>query len=86
MSKSSESLEKKVKANDDLRRAQLKTAAHHRAQFNYQVAMDRIDYTFDVINPAKAQVAFDATTKGELPEYTLVVEAVEVEDAEYNGQ
>lgn len=61
----------KQKITDEVRRAQLKTAAVLRAQFNCRVALDRIDFRFDVIDPQVQQVALDAA-KGELPEFIIV--------------
>lgn len=48
-----------------LRRAQLKKSASLRAEFNHQVALERIDFTLDVLEPAKKQIA-EAFARGEL--------------------
>ena len=55
----------------EVRRAQLKTAASLRAQFNHEVAMKRIDYKLDVIEPAVEQVAIESITLGEIPEFSV---------------
>lgn len=52
---------------DEIRRAQLKKAAALRAAFNYNIALQRIDFNMDVLNPAKETIALDAL-KGNLPE------------------
>lgn len=61
---------KKVQITDEVRRAKAKSAAVLRAQFNLKVALDRIDFKHDVIEPTLNQVELDAT-KGELPEFTI---------------
>lgn len=64
----------KVKTiTDDVKRAKLKTSATYRAQFNWEIAMKRIDFRIDVIDPAVKQVELDAA-KGELPEFSVVEE------------
>lgn len=40
-----------------LRRAQLQEAATLRAEFNHRIAMQRIDFTLDVLEPAKKEIA-----------------------------
>lgn len=63
--------EKKSQAvTDEVRRAKAKTAAVLRAQFNLKVALDRIDYKHDVIEPELKQVELGAA-KGELPEFAV---------------
>lgn len=61
----------KPKITDEVRRAKLKTSATLRAQFNYRVALDRIDYNFDVIDPS-LKVVEEGATRGELPEFVIV--------------
>ena len=56
--------------DSELRRAQQKKAALLRAAFNARVALQRIDYNIDVIEPAKDQIELDAPTKG-LPEFEV---------------
>lgn len=48
-----------------LRRAQLREAATLRAEFNHDVAMRRIDFTLDVLEPAKKAIA-DEFARGDL--------------------
>lgn len=62
--------EKKPQITDEVRRAKAKTAAVLRAQFNLKVALDRIDFKHDVIEPSLSQVETDAAA-GQLPEFTV---------------
>lgn len=62
--------EKKPQITDEVRRAKAKTAAVLRAQFNLKIALDRIDYKHDVIDPELKQVEL-AAVKGELPQFTV---------------
>jgi len=58
------------KVTDEVRRAKLKTSAVLRAQFNLKTALDRVDFAFDVVKPALAEVELGAT-KGELPQFVI---------------
>jgi len=58
---------------EELKRAKQKKAALLRAVFNARIALERIDYKFDTIDPALEQIELEAPIKG-IPEF-------EVEDA-----
>ena len=60
----------KPKVTDEVRRAKAKTAATMRAEFNWRVAMERIDFNIDVLEPAIREVEAGAA-RGELPEFTI---------------
>ena len=46
---------------DEVRRAKLKKAALMRAAFNAQVALDRIDFKMDEIDPALEEIENDSS-------------------------
>jgi hypothetical protein len=60
----------KVVKEDPVRRAKLKMAAFKRAEFNLKVAMERIDYNLDVIEPAVKQIALDSA-RGEITQFAV---------------
>ena len=54
---------------DELRRAKLKKAALLRAAFNARVALERIDFKLDEIDPALKEL--DNTALKELPSFKV---------------
>lgn len=52
---------------DEVRRAILKERAALRAMFNYNLALERIDFNMDVIQPRERELKFKALN-GDLPE------------------
>ena len=61
---------------DEIKRAKLKTAASLRAQFNYEMALARIDHKLDVIEPAMAEIEAKVA-QGELPVFVVSKETVD---------
>lgn len=52
---------------DEIKRAKLKKAAALRAMFNYNIALQRIDFNMDVLQPELKTIEQNALT-GNLPE------------------
>ena len=53
----------------EVRRAKLKEAARLRAIFNYKMALKRVDYKLDVIEPSVEEIGA-AVEQGQLPQFT----------------
>lgn len=58
---------------NELRRAKQKRAALMRAEFNAKVALERIDFTIDVLDPAMREVERQVAA-GELPVFEIGTE------------
>lgn len=56
--------------SNELKKAKQKKAALLRATFNARVALERIDYKFDVIDPALEEIENQVSTMG-IPEYEV---------------
>lgn len=61
----------------EVRRAKLKEAARLRAIFNYEMALKRVDFKLDVIEPAVKEIG-EAAEQGQLPEFTFSREGGDV--------
>lgn len=56
---------------DDLSRAKKKLIAIRRAERRLKIALENIDWEFDVLLPEVEAMALEATKMGELPEFVI---------------